>query len=189
LLAGAAVLLAGCGKEERSEAVRLSKILTQKQADFVAANKTEEALVASARGWSAGIVANGGGRGAALDENAKAATDMAQAAVTASSSLSQVRMAIYDQPLKHEYTQSVRTGLITEITRRQRMLQDMRALLQQSAQDFTAYKQSKTYKGDEYPGGVGKLDAMLQAYKAPDDAVASALAGLKSKYNLGAGDL
>lgn len=183
VLAGV-LFLAGCGKEERTEATRLSHTLAQKQADFAAADSMEKDFVASARAWCGGITANGAGRGAELEQNATVATELAKSAVAISLRLSQVRQAVYDETLRHEYPQSIRTGLITEITRRQRMLQDMRALLDQSAPEFLAYRQSKTYAGDQYPGGIGKLDALLQAYRAPDDAVGSDLAALKAKYNL-----
>ena len=85
---------------------------------------------------------------------------------------------------KEEYPQSVRNTLVTQLTKRQRMLQDVRALLQQAATQFLEYRQSKAYVGDTYPDGVVKLNSMLHAYQEPDDAVGTALAALKTKYDL-----
>jgi hypothetical protein len=179
-----AVFLFGCGKAERAEAVKLTRVLTEKQANFTKANAMENDLVASARAWSAGIVANGAGRGAELQQNATVATELAKSAVAASAELGQVRQAVYDMSLEEDYPQSIRVNLITELTKRQRDLQDMRALLEQSAPQFLDYRNSKTYAGDQYPGGIGKLNTMLGVYSAPDDAVGTAIADLKAKYEL-----
>ena len=181
--------MTGCGKEEKAEAVRLAKVLTEKQADFAKANTIEQDFVASARAWCGGIIANGAGRGVELDQNSTVSAELAKSTVAVSTQLSQVRQAVYDQSLKKEYPQSVRTTLITQLTKRQRQLQEMRALLEQSAPQFLEYKNSSAYKGDTYPGGIGKLDALLKAYKEPENTVGEALDALKSKYSLGAGDL
>jgi hypothetical protein len=180
----AAVFLFGCGKAERAEAVKLSKVLTEKQANFNKANAMENDLVASARAWSGGIVANGAGHGAELQQNAAVAKELAKSAVAASAELGQVRQAVYDLSLEEDYPQSIRVNLITVLTKRQRDLQDMRALLEQSAPQFLDYQNNKSYAGDQYPGGIGKLDAMLGSYSAPDDAVGAAIADLKAKYKL-----
>jgi len=79
--------------------------------------------------------------------------------------------------------------LTTQITKRQRLLQDMRALLEQSAPQFLEYTYSQAYIGDTYPDGVGKLNALLSAYKAPEDALGTALAALQAKYGLSANEL
>jgi len=60
----------------------------------------------------------------------------------------------------------------------------MRALLEQSATQFLEYRSNKAYVGDTYPEGIAKLDALLRTYKAPEDAVGTALAALKAKYGL-----
>jgi hypothetical protein len=65
----------------------------------------------------------------------------------------------------------------------------MRALLEQSATQFLEFRQSKTYTGDTYPDGIGKLEALLHAYMSPDDAVATAIAALQEKYELKDSDL
>jgi hypothetical protein len=57
----------------------------------------------------------------------------------------------------------------------------MRALLDQAGPEFLTYHQSKTYAGDLFPGGIGKLDAMLSSYAIPNDDVAAALTALKTK--------
>jgi hypothetical protein len=60
----------------------------------------------------------------------------------------------------------------------------MRALLEQSAPQFLDYRHSKAYVGDTYPDALGKLDALLRAYRAPEDALGNALAALRAKYGL-----
>jgi hypothetical protein len=180
----AAVCIAGCGKQERNEAVQLAKALAAKKADYASANATEKDFIASARAWCGGITANGAGRGAELDQNATVAAEIAKSAVAVSAQLSQVRQAADDQPLKEEFPKDVRNTLITELTKRQRLLQDMRAMLEQASPQFLEYKKIKTYVGDTYPDGIGKLNAMLDTYKEPEDAIATALGALKAKYSL-----
>lgn len=178
------VLLAGCGKEERNEAVHLTKILNDKRSDYAKADATEKELVANAQAWCGGIKANGAGRGRELDQNAAVAAELAKSAVAISGELGRVRQAISEQPVKKEFTRDVRNQLIEQLTRRQRTLQDMRALLEKSAPQFQEFRRSKTYAGDTYPGEIGSLDTMLQAYRAPRDSVGTALEALKTKYGL-----
>jgi len=189
LLMAAAACLAGCGKQERNEAVQLAKALTAKKADYASSNAIEKDFVSSARAWCAGITTNGAGRGAELDQNASVATQIAQSAVAVSAQLGQVRQAVDDQPLKAEYPRDVRNALITQLTQRQRLLQDMRALLEQAAPQFLEYKKVKTYAGDTYPDGIGKLNTMLGTYQEPEDAIATALGALKAKYGLSDSEL
>ncbi len=184
ILVFSAVFLFGCGKAEKAEAVKLTKALTSTQANFVKANSMEGDLVASARAWSGGIVANGAGHGAELQQNATVATALAKSAVAASAELGHVRQAVYDLSLEEDYPKEVRSKLITLLTQRQRQLQDMRALLEEASPQFLDYQNNKAYKGDQYPGGIGKLDALLGAYSAPDDAVGAAIADLKAKYSI-----
>jgi hypothetical protein len=73
--------------------------------------------------------------------------------------------------------------LTTQLTKRQRSLQNMRAVLEQSATEFQQLRHT-TYAADTYPDGVGKLDALLRGYIPPDDAVGTALAALREKYGL-----
>jgi hypothetical protein len=188
-LLAAVALTAGCGKQERIEAVQFAQVLTGKKADFSSANAIEKDLISNARAWSGGITANGAGRGAELDQNAAVAAELAKNTVAVSSQLSQVRQAIDALPLKEEYPREVRDVLTTALTKRQRALQEMRALLEQSATQFLEFRQSKTYTGDTYPDGIGKLEALLHAYMSPDDAVATAIAALQEKYELKDSDL
>ena len=183
LLAGVAFIV-GCGKPGRTEAVQLAKVLAEKKANFASANTIEKDVVSNARAWCGGITANGAGRGLELDQNATVAAELAKSAVAVSTQLSQVRQAVAGQPLKEEYPRDVRDALVTQLTKRQRLLQDIRALLEQSATQFLEYRHSKVYVGDTYPDGIVKLDALLQNYKVPEDAVGTALAALKEKYGL-----
>jgi hypothetical protein len=184
LLLAAAACITGCGKQQRNEAVQLAKVLNAKKADYASSNATEKDFVNSARAWCAGITTNGAGRGAELDQNSSVATQIAQSAVAVSAQLSQVRQAVDDLPLKEEYPKEIRNTLITQLTKRQRMLQDIRALLDQSAPQFLDYRKLKTYAGDTYPDGIGKLNTLLGTYKEPEDAIGIALAALKAKYGL-----
>jgi hypothetical protein len=188
-LLAAVAFITGCGKQERTEAVQFAKALKERKANFANANTIEKDFISSARAWCGGITANGAGRGVELDQNATVAAELAKSTVAISSQLSQVRQAIDGQPLKDEYPQNVRNGLITELTKRQRLLQDMRALLEQSAPQFLEYRHSKAYVGDTYPDGVGKLDALLRAYKAPEDALGAALTALQAKYGFSASEV
>jgi hypothetical protein len=189
LLAAAVALLTGCGKQERSEAVQLAKALQAQKANFTSANTMEADLVASARAWCGGITANGAGRGAELDQNSSVAAQLAKTAVAISAQLSQVRQAIDAPNLTEEFPQHVRDQLTTQLTKRQRSLQEMRALLEQASPQFLDYKKIATYKGDTYPDGVGKLDALMKAYKPPEDALGAAAADLQEKYGFKAGEI
>lgn len=184
VLIASAVLLAACGRQERLEAVGFAKVLTAKQANLAAADAIERDLVANAHAWCAGIAASGSGRGEQLDQNAAVATELAKSAVAASAQLSEIRQAIDALALHDEYPRGVRNSLVTQLTRRQRMLQDIRALLESSATEFQQNRRNKSYTGDTYPEGISKLDEIVCAYKPPDPVVATAIASLQSKYNL-----
>jgi len=188
LLAAAALCL-GCGKAERNEAVTLCKVLQQKRADFTAANAVEKDFVATVRTWDESIIAKGGGRGAELTQNGGAAKDLAASAGTITTQLSQIREAINNVSLHEEYPQGIRTDLINKIMRRQRLLQEVRVALQDSAAGFADLGQSRAYNGDTYPGGIDKLNGMVQGYQDPDDALGKAVADLKAKYKLTDADL
>ena len=180
----AVAFASGCGKQERIESVQLSQVLKDNQAGFAAANSVEKDFVNNARAWSEDITANGAGRGVQLDQNSAVAAALAKSAVEISAQLGRVRQAVYDLSLKEEYPQSVRDALITQLAGRQRLLQDMRALLEKSVPQFMEFRHSKTYAGDAYPGAIADLTALLQAYKPPQDAVGSALTDLRTKYKL-----
>ncbi len=185
----AAACFSGCGKEERIEAVRLTKVLTEKQSDFSKANSIENDFLANARAWCGGITAGGSGRGVQLEQNAVVATELAKSVVAASAELGHIRQAVSDQSLTKEYLQAVRGTLITQLTKRQRMLQELRTLLEQSAPQFRQYGKDKAYAGDAYPGEIARLGAFLAAYKGPDDAVGTALSALKEKYQFKSSEL
>jgi hypothetical protein len=189
LLLATVAFLTGCGKQERTEAVQFAKTLTQTKTAFASANTIEKEFVSNARIWCGSITASGAGRGATLDQHAAVATELAKSAVAVSAQLSQVRQAIDGQTLKEEFPKGVRNELTTQLTKRQRMLQDMRALLQQSAPQFLEHRNDRSFKGDTYPDGVGKLDALLGSYKLPEDAVGNALASLQKQYSFTAGEL
>ncbi len=189
MLLATAVFACGCGKQERLEAVRLSQVLKNNQADFAAANSVEKDFVGNARAWSGDITANGAGHGVQLDQNGIVAAELAKSAIAISAQLGKVRQAVYDIALREEYPQGIRDALITELARRQKQMQDVRAMLEKSVPAFVEYRHSNTYVGDTYPGGVAELGTLLQAYKAPEDAVGTALAGLKTKYKITAAEL
>jgi len=184
LLAAATVFIGGCGKQERSEAVEFAKVLAEQKVTFASANTTERDLVNNARAWCGAITANGAGRGAELDRNAALAAEQGKSVVAISAQLSEVRQAINRQTLTGQFPRDVRAVLTDQLTKRQRMLQDLRVLFEQAAPQFLAYKLNKAYAGDTYPDAVVKLDAMLRTYGAPDDAVGVALTSLETKYGL-----
>ena len=183
-LLAAVLLWTGCGKEERREAMSLCKVLGQKQADLAAINALEKDLLGSTREWCGGIVNNGAGKGKDLEENAASAKGLSQSAGVVATQLSQVRQAIYDQPLKQEYTEGVRSTLINQIMKRQTMLQAVRTALDASAAGFLESARSRAYKGDTYPAGIDQLNSLVSGYSGPEDAVGKAIEDLKLKYSI-----
>lgn len=181
-LAPALIALCGCGGAARQEGARLGKVLTQGRDGFTAANNTEKDLVAAGRNWVAGITAGGAGTGSRLEQNAGVAGDLAKSADTVSNQLGQLRKAVYDQPLQQEFTQGVRSTLITQITKRQRTLQELRAALLESQTQLHALGETRGFKGDSYPQAVDKVNQILEGYAAPADVVGDALASLKNEY-------
>jgi hypothetical protein len=188
-LLAAVLIWTGCGKEERREATTLCKLLHQKRADQAAVNALEKDLVGSTRGWYEGIINNGAGRGKGLDENAASAKALSQSAALVSTQLGQLRQAIYDQPLKEEYTEGVRGTVINQLMKRQRTLQDVRSALDACAADFVGFGQSRAYKGDTYPAGIDKLNSLLGGYTVPEDSMGKAITDLKAKYEITDADL
>jgi hypothetical protein len=189
LLLVAVVVIGGCGKQERIEAVQFAKVLTEKKAVFDSANNSERDLVKIARAWCGALTTNGSGRGEDLDKNSAKAAELAKSAVAISAQLSQVRQAIDAQKLEEEFSRGVRNELRGQLTQRQRALQDMRALLQEAAPQFLEYKQNKKYEGDAYPDTIAKLNAMLGTVRPPDDAVGNAITTLQTKYGFSESDL
>jgi hypothetical protein len=176
--------LCGCGGAAHQEALGRCKFLSDGQSNYSAANATEKDLGTATTAWASAVITSGAGKGDQLEQNAKVAGDLANSADQVSTQLGQLRKAIYDLPLREEFTQGVRSTLITQITRRQRTLQEMRTALTESAAQFRELHQTRAYKGDSYPTAVDKLNQMLQTHKAPEDAVGGALASLKDKYGI-----
>ena len=184
LVLAASAVLCGCGGAARQEAIDLGKVLTDGRQDFAAANATEKDLVAATQGWAANIAGNGAGTGKQLEQNASVADDLAKSADQVSAHLGVLRKSVYEKPLQKEFIQNVRSTLITQITKRQRSLQDLRGALSDSASAFRELAQTRSYKGGSYPGAVDKINQMLQGYKAPGDVVGDALTALKTEYGL-----
>src|SRR4051794_28314233 len=107
-LAVVLALCAGCGKEERREAISLYKVLSEKRAAFAEGSSTEKQFVATVRTWCESIMANGSGSGKALEKNATVARDFAKSADAISAQVGQVRQAVYNLTVTKEYTQAVR---------------------------------------------------------------------------------
>ena len=78
----------------------------------------------------------------------------------------------------------IRGTLTRQLIERQRFLQEMRALLEESAPVFLELRQKRDYTGDTYPGGIGKLNEILQIYKGPVDILAQAITALRTKYSI-----
>ena len=171
------------------EAVRFSKVLAAESADFAKANAIESEFVEGTRGWCGGLLQNGAGRGAALDSNAETAKQLANSAAVVSTQVGRVRQAVYDMPLTQEYTKQVRSNLIDELMKRQRALQEVRALLQRAAPVFIQFRDNREYAGDSYPGEIARLNEVLATYKGPPDVLAQAMTNLKGKYKIAAADL
>ena len=182
-IAAAVAVLCGCGAG-RQEALSLGKVLTENRQEFSGGSATENDLVAATRGWAEGIVANGAGQGAQLEQNVAAADDLAKSAGLVSLQLGQLRKAVYDLSLQKEFTQGLRSALITEITRRQRTLQDLRSALTDSAGQLRLMGQTRAYKGESYPAAIDRLAQMTQGYKPPKDTVGDMLTTLKNEFGI-----
>lgn len=187
-LAIAAGLMCGCGAG-RQEAVGFGRILQAGKGDFTAANTTEKELVAATRGWVDSVTTQGSGRGEQLTQNAKIAGDLAKSADNVSTQLGQLRKAVYDQQLQKEFLQGIRSTLITQITQRQRALQELRATLHDCEAELTQLSQTRNYRGDSYPQSVAKLSQVLGSFATPADLVGDALKSLKDEYGLKDADL
>jgi hypothetical protein len=185
----AALVWTGCGGAERKEAVTFCKVLIQKKADFAATNALEKDLLGSTRSWCESITAAGSGHGKDLSGNADSARQLAQSASLVSTQLGQLRQSLYDQPLRKENLQAIRAKLLSQIQKRQTMLQDVRAALDGAAANFLEFEQSRAYTGDTYPAGIDKLNSMLGGYTGPEDLLGKAIAELKATYNIQDADL
>ncbi len=177
-----AALLAGCGKEERREAVGLYKVLVEKRAGFAESSSMEKEMVSGAKSWCAGVVANGSGSGKDLDQNASVARDLAKSADTISAKVGELRQAVYNLAIQKEFTQDVRTTLIGALTKRQRSLQELKMGLEDAAKGFEALAQTRGYKGDSYPNAMTKLTTTVQGFRSQGDALTEAMTALSGKY-------
>jgi len=181
--------LCGCGGAAHQEALSLCKILANGHADFLAANAKETELMAATAAWADTIIRSGAGRGGQLEQNAKVAEDLANSADQVGTQVGQLRKAIFDLALQQEFTQGVRSTLTTQLTRRQRTLQELRTALTESAAQFRELSQTRSYKGDSYPTAIDKVNQMAQTAKPPEDVVGQALSALKDKYGIKDSDL
>ena len=188
LLVGLAFSI-GCGKEERREATTFYQVLNQKKADLAAIDALEKDLLGSTAAWCQGLISNGAGKGQGLEENAASARELAQSANVVAGQLGHVRQSIYDQPLKQEYPQGVRSALVNQISERQRMLQHVTASLQASADGFLQFAHSRSYAGDTYPPAIDQLNTLVSHYRGPEDAIGKAIEELRVRYNLPAAGL
>jgi len=180
----AALVWTGCGAAERKEAVSFGQFLTQKNAEFAATNALEKDLLGSTKMWCESIIAGGSGHGKDLSGNAESAKELAQSASLVSTQLGQLRQSLFDQPLHKENLESIRAGLLAQLMKRQKMLQEVRTNLTGAADNFIGFSQSRAYTGDSYPAGIDKLNSMLGGYKGPDDLLAKAIAELKATYKI-----
>lgn len=179
-------LFTGCGRETHREAVALCQVLERGRLDYTTANGMERDLVVSTRSWTDTIVTSGAGHGAEVMQNAGVAKELARSADLISTQLGGLRKAMNDQPLQKEELQAIRATINAQISRRQRFLQEIRAILQDIGAQFETLSQSQAYKGDTYPPGIDRLSQLLQGYHSPEDAVRLAVESLKADYGIGA---
>jgi len=177
-------IFTGCGKETHREAVALCQVLEKNQPNYNTANGMERDLVASTRGWTETITTAGAGKGAELTQNAAVAKELAKSADLISTSLGELRKSVYDQEIKKEELQTVRTTINAQISKRQKFLSELRAVLDETSVQFDGLAQSRAYKGDTYPAGIDKLTRLLQSYHSPEDAVRQAVESLKTDYDI-----
>lgn len=183
VLAGGA-LFTGCGRQAQREATALCQVLEKSQPGYNNANAMERDLVASTRGWTESIMTGGAGRGDELAQNAGVAKELAHSADLISTVLGELRKAAYDQAIQKEDVQAVRSTINAQISKRQKFLSDIRAVLMETATQFEGLGQSRAYKGDSYPAGIDRLSQLLQSYHSPEDAVRQALETLRGNYGI-----
>lgn len=176
--------LCGCGRQAHREAGALCQVLERNQPGYNNANGMERDLVTSTRQWTDSIMTGGAGHGAQLAQNAEVAKQLAHSADTISTQLGELRKTLYDQTMQTEELQTVRTTINAQISKRQKFLQEIRGVLDDTAAQFVTLGESRAYKGDSYPAGIDKLAAMLQSYHSPEDAVRQALESLKADYGI-----
>lgn len=177
----------GCGKQAHQEAGVLYQLLERNQPAYTSSNAMERDLVASTRTWAEGIMTSGAGHGTELAQSATVAKELAHSADVISTQLGELRKTMYDQALKTEDLQAVRSQINTQISKRQQFLQQLRIVLEQTAGEFEDLSQSRSYRGDTYPAGIDRIGQLLQAYHSPDDVVRQTMETLKSTYGIAGG--
>ena len=80
-------------------------------------------------------------------------------------------------------------GGVAQLTKRQRFLQEARALLDDTGPGFLELGLGPGYKGDSYPDSIPKLNVMLEGATSPADIVGEAIKSLKTKYDIQDADL
>jgi len=184
IVLSAAAFLASCGRETHREAVVLSQTIEHTQPAYRSAGGMERDLISSTRGWVETIQGNGAGHGAEIAQNAAVAGELAHSADVISTQLGEIRKSLYDQTLQKDDLQAIRTTINAQITQRQKLLQQLRLVLTDTAAQFRALAESRTYKGDSYPAGIDRLGQILQAYHSPEDALRQALGRLKEDFGI-----
>jgi hypothetical protein len=178
----AMLVLAGCQKDERGDAARLEKALTDVQADATAASTLENDVVNRARPWCGGMAAAGAGHDADLDRNTTMAGDFARQAQTASDRWEAIRKTLAAQRLRAEHPRSVRSNVTAQISKHLAALEELRTSLADAVTQFKAFAQDRTYSGDTVPPVVTNLDHILGRYDPASDEVTAALSELRTRY-------
>jgi ABC-type transporter Mla subunit MlaD len=184
VLAACAAMFIGCGRQAHREAEALCQALERNQPGYGTANSMERDLVTSTRQWTETIMSSGAGHGPELAQNAAVSRELAHSADVISTELGELRKTLYDQGMKTEALQGIRTTINAQISKRQKFLQEIRGVLQDTAAQFEALGQSRQYKGDSYPAGIDRLSALLQSYHSPEDALRQAVDSLKADYGI-----
>lgn len=184
-----ALVLCGCGRQERAEAVRFWKVLENQRAEFAAFTEQETRFLDGAQSWCGAVMADGAGRGDQLNKHAEIAGQLAKSADVLSGRLGRIRQAVYNEKLESDGTRSVRSTLIDQFAQRQRYLQEVRAMFQEIGPVFVQFRNDRTYTGDTYPGGLGKLNERLLGPRGTRDVLEPAISALKEKYKLTTADL
>jgi hypothetical protein len=156
--------------------------LTALEADAGAASTIENEMLNRARPWCAGMTAAGTGHDAELESNIAAGAEFARLAQTANDRWDSIRKALAAEHLRAEYPRNLRSNLTAQIAKHQAALQELRAALDDTATQFKAFAQDRTFTGDTVPPAVTKLDHILGSYEPPADDIATALSELHTKY-------
>jgi len=174
----------GCGKQAHREAGVLYQVLERNQPAYNSSNGMERDLVASTRTWTENIMTSGAGHGAELTQSAVVARELAHSADLISTQLGELRKIMYDQILKTDDLQAVRSQINIQISKRQQFLQRLRIVLDGTAGEFENLAQSRSYRGDTYPAGIDQIGQLLQTYHSPEDVVRQTMESLKSDYGI-----